>query len=65
LKGFVRALLQIYGAIAILLLVVAAIEARLGMFTNLTLAESVLDATGTDLPPVEQEAIRVALIPSP
>ena len=50
LAGFGWALIRTYAAIAILLLSLTAVESYFGMFAGLTLAESILKATGTDLP---------------
>jgi hypothetical protein len=52
---FAIALVQIYAVIALLAAAVASIESRCGMFRGLTLAQSILMATATDLPSAAEE----------
>jgi hypothetical protein len=54
LTGFVRKLMQIYVVIAMAMSITTAIEYHLGAFRGLTLAESILKATGTALSPARE-----------
>jgi hypothetical protein len=58
LAEFAMIILRLYGAIAMLFISLAAMESYFGMFTELTFAEAILKATGTDLPAVEGGSIR-------
>jgi hypothetical protein len=49
LASFGRALLKLYGMLAIGLVLLVAVEARAGMFEGLTTWEAILTATGTAL----------------
>jgi len=49
LASFCRALLKLYGILAIGLVLLMAVEARAGMFEGLTAWEAILAATGTAL----------------
>jgi hypothetical protein len=45
---FVKTMIRFYAVIAIPIALVLAIEYHLGMFTGMTLAESIVRATGSD-----------------
>jgi hypothetical protein len=49
LASFCRALLKLYGMVAIGLVLLVALETRAGMFEGLTTWEAILTATGTAL----------------
>jgi hypothetical protein len=60
LAEFALTMLRLYGAVALLVVSLAAVESYFGMFTELTVAEAILKATGTDLPAVEGGSTRLS-----
>lgn len=54
---FVKTMIRFYTMIAISIALVVAIEHHLGMFTGMTLAESIVQATDSDSPYMHPELI--------
>jgi hypothetical protein len=49
-KDFAKTMIYFYAVIAIPIAIILAIEYRLGMFNGMTLAELIVQATGSDSP---------------
>jgi hypothetical protein len=62
--GFLRVLVRMYAAMALVVMLIVSLDAACGLFAGRTLEASILIATGTDVPEPDHARIGLVSIPN-